>query len=645
MVSAAAIFASSFGLLLRRLRVDNETSIYALLFICALVWFVPPLREHIISRIELFGFTDDFGRLISIALLCLCIGLAAVATTDAAVTFVIVPGLSAFGTSGDAFISPPFLGAFLLFIFASIFVLAYGHILAKTTHLVTQVKISQSARRALLFASLCSLLLFLAAHLGTLLASRVEPQLNNVARSVPAESFLPRLPFSLPERHDQPLKLGSRPPIKDERIAFFVNSEAPVLRRVSVYNEYTGKSWELLPPQAPQRIPFPSDFANLAPDVPSNGKQLLETYTIYSLLSENVVAAATPVAIEGVSSPLFVDAFGNVRGERPTHPNAVYSVTSLVVSPTADQLRQVRLQFPQYFADYYLRIPQLAYKVSSIAQEVAGNQPTVFDKVLTLQRYLEDNFTYTLRPPPFPTDQDFVTWFLTDAKAGYCEAFASALVVMARSLGIPARLATGFAPGEYNSSTRGYVVKGKDAHAWAEIYFGKEFGWLSFDPQAVRQDMSSSKRPSDIPRNLNLLIFRLFHASPHRLVVVLILLCAVVLLVGPIAVKAFNYPRPRRLPPQDDRDRICRIYSSMCSTLGKMGLSRQPSQTPLEYLAHLSLRLRFTSLDILTHINRLTELHLQACYSPDIVVSSHLESAFSALESVRRSTRLLRSRR
>ncbi len=76
---------------------------------------------------------------------------------------------------------------------------------------------------------------------------------------------------------------------------------------------------------------------------------------------------------------------------------------------------------------------------------------------------------------------DAVEYFLFEQKRGYCEQFSSSLAVMARSLGIPARVATGYVSGEYNPFTGLYEVKASDAHAWVEVYFPR-YGWSTFDP-------------------------------------------------------------------------------------------------------------------------------------------------------------------
>ena len=111
------------------------------------------------------------------------------------------------------------------------------------------------------------------------------------------------------------------------------------------------------------------------------------------------------------------------------------------------------------------------------------NAPTTYDKVLALEGWMGAHTKYTLDIPPLPPGQDAVDRFLFVDRRGFCEQIGTSLVVMLRSLGIPARLAVGYATGERNPFTGLYEVRAKDAHTWAEVYF-PGVGWQAFDPTA-----------------------------------------------------------------------------------------------------------------------------------------------------------------
>ncbi|MDR2670348.1 MAG: transglutaminase-like domain-containing protein [Oscillospiraceae bacterium] len=132
---------------------------------------------------------------------------------------------------------------------------------------------------------------------------------------------------------------------------------------------------------------------------------------------------------------------------------------------------------------YYLSLPaELPARVRTLAEELTKTQETDYDKARALETYLRETFPYDLNTPPTPPSQDFVDYFLFDLQRGYCTYYASALAVMARSIGLPARYVEGFAPSS-DKIEEYYYATGKQAHAWVEIFF-EGFGWIPFEPTA-----------------------------------------------------------------------------------------------------------------------------------------------------------------
>ena len=111
-------------------------------------------------------------------------------------------------------------------------------------------------------------------------------------------------------------------------------------------------------------------------------------------------------------------------------------------------------------------------------------EPTPYDRARAIEQYLR-TFPYTLQLPPPPLDRDVVDYFLFDLQKGYCDYYASAMVVLARAAGLPARLVVGYAPGTFDAQRALYVVTAADAHSWAEVYF-PGIGWIEFEPTAGR---------------------------------------------------------------------------------------------------------------------------------------------------------------
>jgi hypothetical protein len=127
--------------------------------------------------------------------------------------------------------------------------------------------------------------------------------------------------------------------------------------------------------------------------------------------------------------------------------------------------------------------PTTTRRVRGLAEEITAKAPTNYDKVLAIEGWLAANTKYSLNAPLTPAGADVVDHFVFGTRLGWCEQVASTLVVMLRSVGVPARVATGFVTGTSDSLNGTYVVREKDAHAWAEVYFAG-VGWQGFDPTA-----------------------------------------------------------------------------------------------------------------------------------------------------------------
>jgi hypothetical protein len=87
-----------------------------------------------------------------------------------------------------------------------------------------------------------------------------------------------------------------------------------------------------------------------------------------------------------------------------------------------------------------------------------------------------------------------VDYFLFDLQQGYCDYYATSMVVLARAAGLPARMAVGYASGAYDSANNRYIVTEADAHSWPEIYF-PEYGWIPFEPTAAQPVNALSEAP------------------------------------------------------------------------------------------------------------------------------------------------------
>jgi transglutaminase-like putative cysteine protease len=204
------------------------------------------------------------------------------------------------------------------------------------------------------------------------------------------------------------------------------------------------------------------------------------------------------------------DDVSSLHSVEPLARNAQYTVVSLFSQATDEDLRNAPsdpLAYEQWLKDRYLSLPPtVGQRVRDLAfevvQEAGATNP--YDMAVAIEQYLRDNYTYSTQIEQPGPGVDRAEWFLFDNKKGYCEYYATAMVVMLRSLGIPSRMATGYAPGDYDSNSGTFTVKESSAHAWPEVYF-PGYGWTEFEPtpsQTVIERDGETGLPGGLPTPL-----------------------------------------------------------------------------------------------------------------------------------------------
>jgi len=170
-----------------------------------------------------------------------------------------------------------------------------------------------------------------------------------------------------------------------------------------------------------------------------------------------------------------------------------YRADSLIPVVSERQLQNAGSDYPEWIQERYLALPgAIPNRVLALARDLTAAEPTPYDRALAIEAYLR-NFPYTLDVPEPPPDKDVVDYFLFDLQKGYCDYYATAMVVLARAAGLPARLAVGYATGSYDMTNARYIITKAAAHAWPEIYF-PGYRWVRFEPTAGRQ---SIERPTE----------------------------------------------------------------------------------------------------------------------------------------------------
>ncbi len=278
----------------------------------------------------------------------------------------------------------------------------------------------------------------------------------------------------------------------DDSLVMRVRASAPGFWRGQTFDTWDGRIWtasddrpRLVRGRAPITLPPPADGV-IAPDT----VELVQTVYVERDGPNLLFAAADPEQVWFGDSALWQLPDGALRTGVLLDRGAVYTVVSR--RPRVDEsiLRAaLGAQGPASGLAPAVRARTLALprstttRVRALATAVTADAPTTFDKVRALEEWLRVNVRYSLDIPPLRSGVDAVDEFLFESRAGYCEQIASSMVVLLRSLGIPARLAVGYVSGERNPFTGLFEVRASDAHAWTEVWF-PGWGWIPFDPTA-----------------------------------------------------------------------------------------------------------------------------------------------------------------
>jgi transglutaminase-like putative cysteine protease len=252
--------------------------------------------------------------------------------------------------------------------------------------------------------------------------------------------------------------------------------------------------------------------------IPGGGSDVSDAEVLATQLKPNEVGIGVErdpngnVTLVDVAS---IDHFGLIGDAEGLDPGGrikryeSYDVTGFIPTYSADELRGAGTSYPDWVTNEYLQLPSdLPGRVHDLAVTVTdsaavttpglGAPSTPYDEAVAIQDFLRKNYSIDYKVPDTPPGRDTVDYFLFDRLRGYFDYHASAMVVMLRSLGVPARLAVGFAVDDSDKDAAGaYSVKDQNSYAWPEVYFPNH-GWVSFNPTP---DRSSQIAPtlSDAP--------------------------------------------------------------------------------------------------------------------------------------------------
>jgi transglutaminase-like putative cysteine protease len=392
---------------------------------------------------------------------------------------------------------------------------------------------------------------------------------------------------------------------------------------VLAFDRYTGQGWEISRDEKTVKVKRPDwsyRFFLATPFTQGKTREVIQSYSVVSELPNLIPALASAQQLYFPSREIEVDPEGGLRAPAGLTDGLTYTVISEVPYRDRTQLQRATDDYPKAIKKYYLSVPpKILEKVRQRTEELLATSEkpltSSYEKTLFLAQVLKQRFSLPQDPLNLPfleENEDLVDAFLFKHKGGYPDHFSSALTIMLRSIGIPARLAVGFATGEFNPFTGFYIVKNTDAFAMTEVYF-PQYGWFAFDPipghELIPQSVEESETfgvlrqfwqwvagwlPSPVTSWLgslwNLIIGSLIRGISWLWAIlsngwvglftglILAIACGFFGWLGWNQWRTWRYRRwLSGLPPMES------LYQQMLRLLGTQGYTKHPTQTPLEY--------------------------------------------------------------
>ncbi|MDY6795590.1 MAG: transglutaminaseTgpA domain-containing protein [Actinomycetota bacterium] len=413
------------------------------------------------------------------------------------------------------------------------------------------------------------------------------------------------------------LDLRARGTLVDKPVMRVCSSE-PAYWRGIAFQEYNGYSW-LVADEEPQALyareqPFmvehPQEEACLW------NHRIVQTYYIVGDEASVIFAAQSPSVLYYPSDYIYQDSSG-LKSPFPLSDGLVYSVVSNNITP-GEEFADVDMEAFGDFLLPYLEVPELPPRVLGLAEEIIPWGETPYRRAEAIKDYLESHYDYSLDVPPLPAGEDALDFFLFEQGSGYCEHFATAYALLCRLAGIPARVVTGYATGEYNPFTDLYEVSLADAHAWVEIYL-QGVGWVTCEPTPSFSlpdpgrgsgslwilgdfiEWAGKQLSSILPSSLRSAVSAAFGAIASgadslfsslaysfRHAAWLPLLFLFILLLFPLLYLTSRRSRRKPAAGVDDGEAVSAMRDFLGS-LNSLGIARQPSQTAGEFIGELGM--------------------------------------------------------
>lgn len=287
-----------------------------------------------------------------------------------------------------------------------------------------------------------------------------------------------------------PIRLG-------DREVFQIESPYGRYWRAVVFDKYTGIGWTS---EAKESASFLIGDPRLVPMPMEKRRVITQTVEVRLPTDNLVVNASQPQRLinEAVDAKFSVGRALNgdpyidvhsLRLDRSLKLGDKYSVVSSISAADLASLQTAGTAIPPYIRETYLELPEsVTPRTRELALSITAGATNNYDKARAIEQYLRQHITYNDSVAPVPGGVDGVDYVLFERPDGYCNYYASAMAVMARSIGIPARVASGYAVGSASDDGL-YHVSEANAHSWPELYLG-ELGWVEFEPTSAQPEIS-----------------------------------------------------------------------------------------------------------------------------------------------------------
>lgn len=404
------------------------------------------------------------------------------------------------------------------------------------------------------------------------------------------------------------------------KVVLRIRSQAEGFWRVLAFDRYLGQGWEISRNDQAQKIERPAwsyQFYLPRPVWLNRTQEVVQTFTVVSELPNLIPALMQPKDLYFPTQEIALDPDGNLRSPLELLEGLTYTAISEVPYRDRTRLRSAPTRYPRSIRAVHLTVPpQIRARVRQQTEALLATSPNPlsdpYEKALFLAQALKQRYSIQPDLPFLAQDEDLVEAFLFKYQGGYPDHFSTALTIMLRSIGIPARLTVGFGPGEFNPFTGLYVVRNTDAYAITEVYFPR-YGWFAFDPipghdlipPSIEDNQTFSTLqqfwkwiagwlPSPVSSALNGFFGWLVEwlmgsfawlmnlASRGWVGAFILLLLAICLAFLSWLLwqgwRRWRYQRRlAKLPPME------RLYQKMLDQLAARGFGKQAAQTPLEY--------------------------------------------------------------